>query len=57
MDEKAVPPPSLKSGVEEPAEIAFDFEDMIATAVAAVTLKKASQTTNYHRAARSLLGA
>ncbi len=40
MDEKDVPPPSLKSGVEEPAEIAFDFEDMIATAVAAVSLKK-----------------
>jgi hypothetical protein len=40
MDEKDVPPSSPKSGVEEPAVIAFDFEDMIATAVAAVTLKK-----------------
>jgi hypothetical protein len=40
MDDKDVQPPSPKSGVQEPAGISFDFEDMIATAVAAVTFKK-----------------
>jgi hypothetical protein len=40
MDEKDLPPPSPKSGEHELAGIAFDFEDIIATAVAAVTLKK-----------------
>jgi hypothetical protein len=40
-EKKVSPPPSPKSGVQEPAGIAFDFEDLIVAAVAAVTLKRA----------------
>jgi len=38
MAEKKVPLP--KSGVQEPTGIAFDFEDLLAAAVAAVTRKR-----------------
>jgi hypothetical protein len=33
-------PPSTKTRVQEPVGIAFDFENLIAAAVAAVTLKR-----------------
>jgi hypothetical protein len=39
-EKKVPPPPSPKSGVQEPAGIAFDFEDLIAAAVVAITRKR-----------------
>jgi hypothetical protein len=39
-EKKITTPPSPKADAQEPAEIAFDFENLIAAAVAAVILKK-----------------
>jgi len=53
-EKKVSPPPLPKTGVQEPAEIAFDFEDLIAAAVAAITHRRTSKAKNHP--ARSSLG-
>ena len=56
MAEKKVPPASSpKTGVQEPAGIAFDFENLIAAAVVRGHPQKASKAKNHHQT-RLLLG-